>query len=131
LLVVRPHALDAELDDVARRAGLTNFLATLPAGWATPAGPDGAALSGGQRQRLLLARALLADPQVLVLDEPTAHLDAVTEQAVLDDLLDATAGRTLLMSTHRRLLPGQVDAVLRVDNGALVRADELAITSSR
>jgi len=68
---------------------------------------------------------------VLVLDEPTAHLDAVTEQAVLDDLLDATAGRTLLMSTHRRLLPGQVDAVLRVDNGALVRADELAITSSR
>ncbi|MDT4984692.1 MAG: ATP-binding cassette, subfamily bacterial CydCD [Pseudonocardiales bacterium] len=128
LRVVRQFALDSELDDVARRAGLKDFIATLPSGWATPAGPDGAALSGGQRQRLLLARALLADPQVLVLDEPTAHLDAATERAVLHDLLDATAGRTVLMSTHHRLLPGQVDELLRVDDGSLVRADDLATT---
>ncbi len=126
LRVVRPEALDTELDDVARRSGLTDFLSSLPSGWSTPAGPDGAALSGGQRQRLLLARALLADPHVLVLDEPTAHLDAVTEQGVLRDLLDATAGRTVLMSTHRRLLPGQVDDVLRIEDGALVPESALA-----
>jgi ABC-type transport system involved in cytochrome bd biosynthesis fused ATPase/permease subunit len=65
---------------------------------------------------------------VLVLDEPTAHLDAATERAVLHDLLDATAGRTVLMSTHHRLLPGQVDELLRVDDGSLVRADDLATT---
>ena len=75
---------------------------------------------GAPRQRLLLARALLAAPHVLVLDEPTAHLDTDTEREVLADLLDATAGRTVLISTHRRLRPGQVDATLRIDSGALV-----------
>lgn len=119
LRVVRPEATDDELDVVARRAGLREFVAGLPDGWNTKAGPDGAALSGGQRQRLLLARALLADPDVLVLDEPTAHLDAQSEQEVLADLLDATRGRTLLMSTHRRLSPGQVDHVVRIDEGRL------------
>jgi ABC-type transport system involved in cytochrome bd biosynthesis fused ATPase/permease subunit len=120
LRVVRPSAGDDELDAVAARAGLGRFVESLPKRWSTAAGPDGANLSGGQRQRLLLARALLADPQVLVLDEPTAHLDSVTEREVLADLLDATAGRTVLMSTHRRLAPGQVDSVLRISGGRLV-----------
>jgi len=114
LRVVRPDATDAELDAVAARVGLGPFLASLPRGWSTPAGSDGSALSGGQRQRLLLARALLADPAILVLDEPTAHLDAETERAVLADLLDATAGRTVLLSTHRRLPLRQVDEVIEV-----------------
>jgi thiol reductant ABC exporter CydC subunit len=111
LLFVRPAATDADLDEVAHRVGMYEVVHALPQGWSTPAGPDGAALSGGQRQRLLLARALLFDPRVLVLDEPTAHLDHVTEQLVLADLLDATAGRTVLMSTHRHLAPGRVDRV--------------------
>jgi ATP-binding cassette, subfamily C, bacterial CydCD len=114
LRVVRPEATDAELDEVAARAGLADFAHTLPYGWSSPAGPDGAALSGGQRQRLLLARALLANPRILVLDEPTAHLDTDTERAVLRDLLAGTRGRTVLLSTHRHIEPGQLDQVVRI-----------------
>ncbi|HLY34034.1 MAG TPA: thiol reductant ABC exporter subunit CydD [Jatrophihabitantaceae bacterium] len=117
LRVVRPDATDAHLQEVARRVRLSDFIEALPDGWHTPAGPDGAALSGGQRQRLLLARALLADPDVLVLDEPTAHLDADTERAVLLDLLRATRGRTIVMSSHRRLHDGDVDAVYEIADG--------------
>ena len=123
LLVVRPQADDAELDAVAARAGLLDVVRSLPRGWSTPAGPDGAALSGGQRQRLLLARALLADPSVLVLDEPTAHLDPETERAVLADLLSGTSGRTVLMSTHRRPAPGSMDVVLQLVGGTCVPAE--------
>ncbi len=131
LRVVRPDATDSDLDAVAARCGLSSFVAELPAGWATPAGVDGGALSGGQRQRLLLARALLADPHILVLDEPTAHLDADTEREVLADLLDATAGRTVLLSTHRRLAPGAVDVVARIEAGAIAvdPADRVAALS--
>ena len=119
LRLVRPAARDSELDAVAVRAGLSELLQTLPEGWSTSAGPDGAALSGGQRQRLLLARALLADPEVLVLDEPTAHLDETTERAVLLDLLAATRGRTVLLSTHRRLPDDELDQIVLVRDAAL------------
>ncbi|SHF54645.1 ATP-binding cassette, subfamily C, CydCD [Jatrophihabitans endophyticus] len=119
LRVVRPEATDADLGAAARRAGLAEFVTGLPDGWDTAAGPDGGALSGGQRQRLLLARALLADPAVLVLDEPTAHLDPDTERAVLADLLAATAGRTVLLTTHRRVPVERLDAVLAVVDGRL------------
>jgi ATP-binding cassette, subfamily C, bacterial CydCD len=117
LLVVRPEAGLAELDAVAASAGLLDFVRGLPDGWSTPAGRDGTALSGGQRQRLLLARALLADPAVLVLDEPTAHLDEATERAVLADLLAGTRGRTVLMSTHRRLPAGELDLLVHLADG--------------
>ena len=120
LRVVAPGATDHDLDEVARRAGLGEFVASLPDGWSTQAGPDGANLSGGQRQRLLLARALLADPQVLVLDEPTAHLDPQTEEAVMADLFDATAGRTVLMSTHRAAPLSRCDHVTGLSGGRLV-----------
>ena len=102
---------------------MLDVVRSFPAGWSTPAGPDGAALSGGQRQRLLVARALLADPAVLVLDEPTAHLDEQTERVVLDDLLDATVGRTVLMTTHRVLADGRVDRIVQVSDESLVEVE--------
>jgi ATP-binding cassette subfamily C protein CydCD len=130
LRVVRPEASDADLEVVARRAGLDAFVASLPAGWSTPVGPDGASLSGGQRQRVLLARALLADPQVLVLDEPTAHLDAETERLVLRDLLASTSGRTVLLSTHRQLRRDQVDSTLIIEDARIHPVEDLVGAAS-
>ncbi|SDJ46398.1 ATP-binding cassette, subfamily C, CydCD [Frankineae bacterium MT45] len=129
LRVVRPQATDDELDLVAERAGLSEFIAGLPQGWSTPAGADGAFLSGGQRQRLLLARAFLAAPQILILDEPTAHLDRETEEAVLQDLLLGSRGETLLMSTHRALRPHQVDQVLAITDRQLQDVTAAAVTA--
>ncbi len=99
LLLARPGATDAELAAVLDRVRLTGALA--PAGGLdADTGVRGHRLSGGMRRRLALARALLADPRVLVLDEPTAHLDPATRDAVLDDLLAATEGRTVVLITH-------------------------------
>jgi ATP-binding cassette subfamily C protein CydC len=100
LLLARPAASDDDLWDVLRRVRLADDVAVLPAGLDTHVGSDGARLSGGMRQRLALARALIADAEVLVLDEPTAHLDPDTRDSVLDDILAATAGRTVLLITH-------------------------------
>jgi ATP-binding cassette subfamily C protein CydC len=99
LLLARPGATDAELTAVLDRVRLTGALA--PAGGLdADTGVRGDRLSGGMRRRLALARALLADPRVLVLDEPTAHLDPTTRDAVLDDVLAATEGRTVVLITH-------------------------------
>ena len=100
LRLARPTATDEQLADAAARAGLLDWIRSLPLGWDTPAGAHGAALSGGQRQRLALARALLADPAVLILDEPTAHLDLESRRALTADLLTVTAGRSTLLITH-------------------------------
>ena len=96
-----PTASDADLEAVLRRARLGEWVASLPDGLDTLVGEDGARLSGGQRQRLTLARALLADAQVLVLDEPTAHLDPATARSVMEDVLAAAGDRTVLLITHR------------------------------
>lgn len=122
LLLARPEATRAELRQAARRARLLDWIESLPDRWDTVVGGDGATMSGGQRSRLLLARALLADPPVLVLDEPTEGLDPDTAAAVLGDLLDATRGRTTLLITHDRSCLAAADRIVTLDGGRIRRA---------
>lgn len=117
LRLARIAASDAELEAAAGRAGLLRRIESLPDGWDTVVGAHGLALSGGERQRLALARAMLADPDVLVLDEPTAHLDPAARQALTSDLLAATRGRTTLLITHDLAGLEQVDEVIVIDHG--------------
>jgi thiol reductant ABC exporter CydC subunit len=100
LTLARPGASDADLRKALDRAQLGSWVASLPAGLDTVVGERGRTLSGGQRQRLALARAFLADPSVLVLDEPTAHLDADTASGLLDDLWHQAGERSVLLVTH-------------------------------
>jgi ATP-binding cassette, subfamily C, bacterial CydC len=117
LRLARPDATDEELEGAAARARLLPWIRSLPQGWDTPAGIHGAAVSGGERQRLALARAFLADPALLILDEPTAHLDPPTRQALTADLLHATEGRSVLFVTHERDGLDQVDQIVVLDHG--------------
>jgi thiol reductant ABC exporter CydC subunit len=120
LLVARPGASDTELEDALRRAGLGLWVASLPDGLETLVGEEGTQVSGGQRQRLVLARALLADAPVLVLDEPTSHLDPVTAERLMDDVLEAAADRTLLLITHRTEWLELMDEVVELRAGVVV-----------
>jgi ATP-binding cassette subfamily C protein CydC len=117
LRLARPDATDQQLDEAAARARLLGWIQSLPRGWQTPAGTRGAAMSGGQRQRLALARALLAGPAVLILDEPAAHLDQHDRRALTSDLLAATAGQATLLITHDLDGLDQVDEIVVLDRG--------------
>jgi thiol reductant ABC exporter CydC subunit len=120
LRIGRPGATDEELVTALERARLQEWVASLPDGLDTVVGEEGTALSGGQRQRLTLARALLADAPVLVLDEPAAHLDPATARSVLADVLDAADDRAVLLITHRPEGLERMDEVVRIDAGARV-----------
>jgi thiol reductant ABC exporter CydC subunit len=120
LLLARPAATAAEVAGALAAARLDGWVATLPAGLVTRVGERGATLSGGQRQRLAVARALLADFPVLVLDEPGEHLDTATADALTADLLDATRGRTTLLITHRLTGLEAVDEIVVLDAGVVV-----------
>jgi ABC-type transport system involved in cytochrome bd biosynthesis fused ATPase/permease subunit len=88
----------------------------------TPVGQDGTQLSGGQQRRVAVARALLAETPVLLLDEPTTGLDPATEARLIDDLLAVTRGKTLIMVTHQPRLTDRADQVVRVDGGRITSA---------
>ncbi|MDN5934159.1 MAG: ATP-binding cassette domain-containing protein, partial [Pseudonocardia sp.] len=119
LRLARPGATDAELGPVLDRVRLTDALA--PAGGLdAEAGIHGERLSGGMLRRLALARALLADPRVLVLDEPTAHLDPATRDEVLADVLAATRGRSLILITHDHTRLAELDEVIELAGGCTV-----------
>ncbi|MGW9426400.1 thiol reductant ABC exporter subunit CydD [Streptomyces decoyicus] len=117
---------DQDLWDALGRARLADWARGLPDGLDTMVGEHGARLSGGQRQRLALARALLADFPVLVLDEPAEHLDLATADALTADLLAATEGRTTVLITHRLTGLDAVDEVLVLDQGRAVQRGSYA-----
>jgi len=119
LRIARPAADDGDLLDVAARVGLREWIESLPLGLHTQVGQNGTAVSGGQRQRIALGRALLADPAVLVLDEPTAHLDPRTRRSLMADLLAITAGRATLLITHGLDGLDQFDEILVLCRGRL------------
>ncbi|MER7776976.1 thiol reductant ABC exporter subunit CydD [Streptomyces sp. NPDC096191] len=121
LLLARKDATEGALRDALARARLLEWADSLPDGLDTLVGAHGARLSGGQRQRLALARALLADFPVLVLDEPAEHLDLPTADALTADLLAATEDRTTLLITHRLAGLRAVDEVLVLDRGRVVQ----------
>jgi ABC-type multidrug transport system fused ATPase/permease subunit len=120
LRVARPDATAVELAAALAGARLAGWVESLPDGLATPLGERGLTISGGQRQRLALARVLLADFPVLVLDEPGEHLDVETADALTADLLDATRGRTTLLITHRLAGLEDVDEIVFLDAGRVV-----------
>ncbi|MBX5445467.1 ABC transporter ATP-binding protein [Sphaerobacter sp.] len=129
-----PDATDEELWDALRRARLADVVASLPDGLDTVVGERGYRLSGGERQRLTIARLLLADPRVVILDEATAHLDSTSEAAVSEALTDALAGRTVVVIAHRLSTVRAADLILVVEGGRIVergRHDELLAAGGR
>jgi ABC-type multidrug transport system fused ATPase/permease subunit len=117
LRLARPAATDDDLIRAARTAGIHDEIAALPDGYATVLGERGATLSGGQRQRLALARAVLADAPVLVLDEATSAVDERREADIVRELLDAAAGRTVLVVAHRLAAVRHADRIVVLDGG--------------
>ena len=126
LRLAKPGASTPELREALRRARLLEWAGSLPEGLATPVGEHGARLSGGQRQRLALARALLADFPVVILDEPTEHLDEENARALIRDLLEETHGRTVLLITHRTDILTGVDEVAHIGDGKIDHKMSLA-----
>ncbi|WP_417307994.1 thiol reductant ABC exporter subunit CydD [Devosia sp.] len=115
----RSDACDTAVQLAAHRAAVTNFANGLPDGLDTAIGENGLGLSGGEVQRIALARLYLREPGLILLDEPTAHLDAATEQLVLDGLLDFARGRSLIIATHSPAVAARMDRVYRVAGGTL------------
>ncbi|MGW3290372.1 ABC transporter ATP-binding protein [Streptomyces sp. NPDC001002] len=118
----RPGASDAEIEQAAREAAAHNFVTALPEGYDTHLAPGTAALSGGQLKRIAIARAMLRSAPVLVLDEPTAGLDAVAARQVVQPLRKLMAGRTTIMITHDLSLAPDADRIVVVDRGRLVES---------
>jgi thiol reductant ABC exporter CydC subunit len=120
LRLAKRDASEHELRHALAQARLLDWVDSLPLGPATELGERGARISGGQRQRLALARALLADFPILILDEPGEHLDTATADALVADLLDVTRTRTTLLITHRLVGLEQVDEILVIVQGRIV-----------
>jgi ATP-binding cassette subfamily B protein len=116
----RPDATDAEVEAAARAAEAHQFIMQLPAGYDTEVGERGLTLSGGQRQRIALARALLTDPRILILDDATSAIDARVEEEIHATLRRVMQGRTTLLVAHRRSTLRLADRIAVVDGGRVI-----------
>ncbi len=119
LLLARPGASEMEIEQAARQALLHDFIQSLPQGYDTLIGEQGFKFSGGERQRLAIARAILKDAPVLLLDEPTAHLDVSTEEGIIRSLRAFIRGRTTVMITHRLVGLDMADEILVMQGGSI------------
>ncbi|MFJ2742840.1 ABC transporter ATP-binding protein [Streptomyces sp. NPDC087440] len=120
LLLARPEATEDDIWDALRRSRLDGLVASLPDGLDTVVGERGYRLSGGERQRLTIARLLLAQQRVVILDEATAHLDSTSEAAVQEALAEALDGRTAVVIAHRLSTVRAADQILVVEDGRIV-----------
>lgn len=120
LTLSHPHVDDARLMEVINLCGLTEFINSHPQGLAMQVGERGALLSGGQKQSIAVARALITDPPILLLDEPTGSMDHASEEALKTKLVPACTGKTVLVITHRTSLLGLVDRIIVLDSGRIV-----------
>lgn len=120
LLLARPEATESAMIRAAQQSQIHEFIESLPQGYDTWIGEQGLRLSGGERQRLVIARAILKDAPILILDEPTSHLDALTEREVMGTLQALTTGRTTLIISHRLAGLQSVDEILVLHKGRIV-----------
>jgi ATP-binding cassette subfamily B protein len=128
LRYARPDATDVDLDAACRAARILDVVRQLPEGYDTLVGERGYRLSGGEKQRLVIARLLLKDPDIVVLDEATSHLDTENEALVQEALAEALAGRTSIVIAHRLSTIVNADEIVVLDDGRIVergRHDEL------
>jgi ATP-binding cassette subfamily B protein/subfamily B ATP-binding cassette protein MsbA len=116
----RLDASDAEVDDAARRANAHEFIVKLPEGYETFVGERGVKLSGGQQQRLAIARAILADPQILILDEATSNLDTESEQLIQASMASLLKGRTTFVIAHRLSTVRRADRIVLLEDGRVL-----------
>lgn len=117
-----PEATPAQVRTAAERAGVTAFAASLPDGYQTPVGEHGHQLSGGQQRRVAVARALLRDAPVLLLDEPTTGLDPAAESRLVTELLDVTRGKTVILISHQPALIARAEHVVHLEGGRITQA---------
>ncbi|MBN9743374.1 hypothetical protein DMP23_20085 [Amycolatopsis sp. A1MSW2902] len=120
LLLAKPDATDEEIDRAVAAAQVSDFIARLPRGFDSVVGDRGLKLSGGERQRIAIARALLKDAPVLVLDEPTSSIDAANEAEITQTLTELTRGRTTVVIAHRLSTVRDADRIVVMDSGRVV-----------
>jgi ATP-binding cassette subfamily C protein CydCD len=120
ILIAKPTASDTELAQAVELAALSDLVKSLPQGLNTPVGERGTSLSGGQRQRVAIARAFLKDAPVLILDEATSHLDAISEQGVRKALDQLKTDRTTIIIAHRLSTIRDADMIVVLEDGQVV-----------